>query len=782
MNTRDRAFGGIVVCATLALCGPVAAVDYPIVIHRGNGLANLFARLNSGQTAKIAYIGGSITQNPGWRDNVTAWFNSRYPGRITEINAGWSGTGSLIGAMRLARDVLAQGPHLIFVEFAVNDLPEDPLVFVERNSEGIIRQAWASSGTTDLCFIETIAYYSEGAYLAGHYPTPVQAHYNVCDLYGCPSVNVGWALYEHVLAGTSWESLTINGDKVHPNAAGSQIYSDAVIGYLESERTRGGSSATHNVPAALTDFPVTGSTIKDWVTVSPLPAGWSARYNEYGVAGFVQSSTPGSTISIGFTGPEAAVKVIVGPDSAGWNGLEYSVDGGAYLPANISVNGWTYLWAFPVSKMASTGTHTLTMRVNSGVARLINVEAATSGGSGPGPDAVNHALTAVATQADTYYGDGFEPEKARDGLLTTKWCTTNATPAHWLAYDLGRTVSVEQFVVKHAGAGGEYASMNTEAFTIESASSLSGPWTVEFTGSNPGQANTSTFAYASAKPLRYVRLNISDPGVDNYARIYEFEVWGPPVTGPTITQHPTARTICPGGATTFSVVASGQGTLTYQWQKNQANLANGGHYAGVTTATLTVAGVNGEDVASYRCVVTDGIGSTSSNEAALTLKAATTIVQSPAARTVPAGGTATFTVVATGDGVLTYQWQKNQTNLANGGHYAGVTTATLTVAGVDSADVASYRCVVAGGCGSATSNAATLTLQAAIADFDGDGDVDLEDFSRFQTCFNGPNRAPAFACSVDADLDNDADVDLTDFSLFQLCFAGPNRTPAATCP
>lgn len=29
------------------------------------------------------------------------------------------------------------------------------------------------------------------------------------------------------------------------------------------------------------------------------------------------------------------------------------------------------------------------------------------------------------------------------------------------------------------------------------------------------------------------------------------------------------------------------------------------------------------------------------------------------------------------------------------------------------------------------------------ADFDGDGDVDLNDFATFQTCFNGPNRPPA---------------------------------------
>lgn len=61
-----------------------------------------------------------------------------------------------------------------------------------------------------------------------------------------------------------------------------------------------------------------------------------------------------------------------------------------------------------------------------------------------------------------------------------------------------------------------------------------------------------------------------------------------PSTGPTITQHPAAQGIFPGGAAAFTVTAVGNGTLTYQWQRNQADLTNGGHYAGVTTPTLIV--------------------------------------------------------------------------------------------------------------------------------------------------------------------------------------------------
>ena len=187
-------------------------------------------------------------------------------------------------------------------------------------------------------------------------------------------------------------------------------------------------------------------------------------------------------------------------------------------------------------------------------------------------------------------------------------------------------------------------------------------------------------------------------------------VWVGPAAGPTITQHPAPQNVCPGSAATFTVAATGQGTLAYQWQKNGANLSNGGHYSGVTTATLTVSPADSSDVASYRCVVTDANGTAASNEAALSLRASTTITQHPSSQSVASGGTAVFTVAASGDGTLTYQWQKNGANLSNGGHYSGVTTATLTISNCDAGDAADYRCVVTAGCGTATSNAATLTV------------------------------------------------------------------------
>lgn len=89
---------------------------------------------------------------------------------------------------------------------------------------------------------------------------------------------------------------------------------------------------------------------------------------------------------------------------------------------------------------------------------------------------------------------------------------------------------------------------------------------------------------------------------------------------PGITTQPIAQTVAPGNTATFTIAATGTSLLTYQWQKNSANITNGGHYSGCTTATLTISSTDNGDVTNYRCMVTNTGGTVASNQAALTLK------------------------------------------------------------------------------------------------------------------------------------------------------------------
>src|SRR2546427_11996758 len=83
------------------------------------------------------------------------------------------------------------------------------------------------------------------------------------------------------------------------------------------------------------------------------------------------------------------------------------------------------------------------------------------------------------------------------------------------------------------------------------------------------------------------------------------------------------------------------------------------------------------------------------------------ITTQPASQTVTAGQTATFTVAATGTAPLSYQWQKN--GLPIGANSPSYTTPTTTT----NDNGAQFTVVVSNSAGSATSNAATLTVNSA---------------------------------------------------------------------
>ena len=97
------------------------------------------------------------------------------------------------------------------------------------------------------------------------------------------------------------------------------------------------------------------------------------------------------------------------------------------------------------------------------------------------------------------------------------------------------------------------------------------------------------------------------------------------------------------------------------------------------------------------------------------------ITTQPQSRTVPAGGTTTLSVVATGVPQPSYQWQRQPvgtfgfTNLANDNFYSGVTTATLTLNNVFSTlNGDQFRVVVSNGITpSAVSDVATITIGEA---------------------------------------------------------------------
>jgi subtilisin-like proprotein convertase family protein len=136
----------------------------------------------------------------------------------------------------------------------------------------------------------------------------------------------------------------------------------------------------------------------------------------------------------------------------------------------------------------------------------------------------------------------------------------------------------------------------------------------------------------------------------------------------------------------------------------------------------------------------------------------------PSAQARCVGQPVTFNVAATGTDPLAYQWRKDTSAIG------GATNSSFTINAVSSNDVGNYDCVVTNSCGSITSSAASLKVNSA--DFNNDGDVGTDlDIQAFFACLAG-SCCPT--CGT-ADFNNDGDVgtDLDIEAFFSVLAGGP---------
>jgi hypothetical protein len=139
----------------------------------------------------------------------------------------------------------------------------------------------------------------------------------------------------------------------------------------------------------------------------------------------------------------------------------------------------------------------------------------------------NWARSAINCGRSSAYSSAYDCNKTYDGVLSgaSKWVSNGASRTSWMTLDLGTNRNISEFVVKHAGTVGEPTISNTRTYQIQySPSGMGGPWYTVVYGNNTSQQNQNI--HTASLNARYIALLITDPGVDNYTRIVEFEVNG----------------------------------------------------------------------------------------------------------------------------------------------------------------------------------------------------------------------------------------------------------------
>ncbi len=172
---------------------------------------------------------------------------------------------------------------------------------------------------------------------------------------------------------------------------------------------------------------------------------------------------------------------------------------------------------------------------------------------------------------------------------------------------------------------------------------------------------------------------------------------------PVIIVPPVDTAISAGYPATFTVAASGSGTLSYQWSVNGSQVPEATSATFITPATTLAE--NGESIT---VTVTSGFGTVTSIPVSLTVNAAANVVitSQPASQTTVVGQAATLTVTASGSPELKYQWFENGVQVASGPQNS-YTTPILTSAGTES-----FYVIVSNPLGQVQSQIAVLTVNA----------------------------------------------------------------------
>lgn len=217
------------------------------IVNRGNWtrVQRVLHRAAKGETIRIGFIGGSITQ--GARSStpetcyaflVYRWFQQQFP-TSEYVNAGIGGTSSQFGVARVEDDVLRYHPDMVFVEFSVNDAN---IAHYQETYEGLIRKIYRTG--TAVMLIHNVMYDSM--------TSAEDVHAAIGKYYDIPCVSMRSTIYPEVASGRI-PNRQITPDDLHPNDEGHALVAKVITSFLDRIAESTDSEAEEKaLPAALT--------------------------------------------------------------------------------------------------------------------------------------------------------------------------------------------------------------------------------------------------------------------------------------------------------------------------------------------------------------------------------------------------------------------------------------------------------------------------------------------------------------------------------------------------
>lgn len=343
------------------------------------GLLNSLIKFEHEKKGRVAFLGGSITHNPGWRDSIAEYIQNRFPDTEFEfIEAGIPSTGSTPGAFRMKRDLFEGGPiDLLFEEAAVNDATNGRTDQEQiRAMEGIVRHARAVNPATDIVIMHFVDPGKMKVYRKGQVPKVIQNHEKVAAHYQIPTIDLAKEVTDRIDAGEfTWKHDFKN---LHPSPFGQGVYARSMIGFLKDAWVKPVAEddkiKSYPLPKPLDKMNYDNGKLVD-ITEAKFSGDWEivenwsptdgkgTRENYTHVPMLIGQATRKGKVSFHFTGNTVGIAVAAGPDAGI---IEYRIDKGDWQKLDLLTN-WSRSihlpWFFTLGAALENTKHTLQIKI-----------------------------------------------------------------------------------------------------------------------------------------------------------------------------------------------------------------------------------------------------------------------------------------------------------------------------------------------------------------------------------------------------------------------------------
>ncbi|RFS19990.1 SGNH/GDSL hydrolase family protein [Chitinophaga silvatica] len=345
--------------------------QYRFISNYGN-LNNTLYHVKEDKQVTVTFLGGSITNMTGWRDQVGDYLRAAYPHTRWKFNnAGIPSLGSLPHSFRFQRDVADLGKtDLLFLEAAVNDhVNETNEVTQRRAMEGIIRHALTVNPQMNIVLMAFVDEDKMADYRNGKVPLEIQVHEDMAKKYNLPFINLAREVTARIDAHEfSWKD---DFKDLHPSPFGQQIYFNTIKVLLDEAFSK-------QSPVKLVDAKLPkpadklnyqngryadihqAKIIKDFT----INESWEPTDSIMTREGFVKvpmlvSSGAHAVVEFPFSGRTVGIGIVSGPDAGT---ISYSIDNGPVQTKNTHTqwSSWLYLpWYLILGDNLKEGNHVL---------------------------------------------------------------------------------------------------------------------------------------------------------------------------------------------------------------------------------------------------------------------------------------------------------------------------------------------------------------------------------------------------------------------------------------